>query len=417
MSNLAELVKARDVDAIRSYMAEHNLKLDGLQIVPADAATKKSLKAQEDFWNQRQQARKILLNSLYGALLNEGLRFYDERLGQSVTLTGRSIVRHMNAKSNEVITGEYDYMGRAIVYADTDSCYFSAYEILKEDPAYADFEWTRENIISLYDNISDVVNESFPEFMQRSFNTTLERGAIIAAGRELVASSGLFIKKKKYAVLMYDKDGTRLDKGNSPGKLKAMGLDLKRADTPKYMQKFLEGLLMDVLQDGSKAVAFDQIREFRVGFKARPSWEKGAPKAVKGLSVYGDKLSKSHKVGVMSKEGKSKVNMPGHVRASLNWNTLCELNDDRYTPRITDGTRIVVCPLKSNALRMDSISYPIDVDANHLPRWFKELPFDEAAMEDKIIDFKLKNLLGVLDWNLQDTKDIPGEEFFTFEEY
>ncbi len=73
------------------------------------------------FWDQRQLSRKILLNSLYGALLNEGLRFFDERLGQSTTLTGRSIVRHMNAQINKVVTGEYDYRGRAITYADTDS--------------------------------------------------------------------------------------------------------------------------------------------------------------------------------------------------------------------------------------------------------------------------------------------------------
>jgi DNA polymerase elongation subunit (family B) len=58
----------------------------------------------------------------------------------------------------------------------------------------------------------------------------------------------LFITKKRYAVLNYDKEGKRLDVDGKPGKIKAMGLDLKRSDTPEYMQNFLEEILMDVLQ-------------------------------------------------------------------------------------------------------------------------------------------------------------------------
>ena len=73
------------------------------------------------YWDQRQLAKKIDLNSLYGALLNKHCRFYDKRLGQTTTLTGRSITRHMAAKINEIITGEYDYTGKSIIYGDTDS--------------------------------------------------------------------------------------------------------------------------------------------------------------------------------------------------------------------------------------------------------------------------------------------------------
>lgn len=369
----------------------------------------------QSFWNQRQQARKILLNSLYGALLNEGLRFYDERLGQSVTLTGRSIVRHMISKINEVILGEYDVEGKAIIYGDTDSCYFSAYQVLKDNPDMAEFEWTRENIIALYDSIADVVNDSFPEFMHRSFNTTLERGGIIKAGRELVASKGLFIKKKKYAVLMYDKEGDRLDTGGKPGKLKAMGLDLKRADTPKFMQKFLESLLMNLLTGVEKPKMFNDIREFRKAFKERPGWEKGTPKAVKAMTDYAerDRKARGMRVDQSVKKGASlKVNMPGHVRASINWNHLCETHNDRYSMRIGDGAKVIVVKLRPNLLKMDSVAYPIDEP--HLPQWFKDLPFDHEAMESTIIDNKILNLVGVLDWDLSETKEVPAADFFVF---
>jgi DNA polymerase elongation subunit (family B) len=76
---------------------------------------------QEDreYWDKRQLVRKILLNSAYGALLNEHCRFYDKRIGQSVTLSGRQIVKHMSAHINEVITGEYNHTGEGIVYGDS----------------------------------------------------------------------------------------------------------------------------------------------------------------------------------------------------------------------------------------------------------------------------------------------------------
>lgn len=381
---------------------------------------KKEAQFWEGFWNQRQQARKILLNSLYGALLNEGLRFYDERLGQSVTLTGRSIVRHMNARINQSITGVYDYKGDGIVYADTDSCYFSGYEYWKDKPEYDGNLWTRELIIELYDAIADEANESFPAFMAKSFNTTLERGGIIAAGRELVASKALMIKKKKYAALVYDSEGDRLDVGNKPGKLKAMGLDLKRADTPKRMQVFLEKILMDLLTDQRKEDMYDDIRQFRTTFEDLPSWEKGSPKGVKALSDFADREERVDRSAkqfggrdlARAKSQAVKVDMPGHVRASLNWNRMLDIMDDRYSMRIGDGQKVIVCKLKSNIYRMDSIAYPIDEP--HLPDWFKDLPFDDRLMEETIIDNKLNNLVGVLEWDLTDTKMKPGDDLFTF---
>lgn len=348
-------------------------------------------------------------------MLNVACKFYDERLGQSVTLTGRAIARHMGSKINEVILGDYDYLGASIIYQDTDSAYFSAYEVLKDNPDYAGFDWSRDNIVELYDGIAEVVNESFAEFMHRSFHTTLERGAIIKAGRELVACKGLFIKKKKYAVLIYDKEGDRVDVNGKPGKLKAMGLDLKRADTPKPMQKFLEELLMDLLTGKPQAEMFAKVKAFRVEFKARPGWEKGTPKAVKALTDYAERDAKAQRIGVTTKTApgqKGKVNMPGHVRAALNWNRLCDMNDDRYSMRCSDGSKVIVVKLRPNLTKMDSVAYPIDEP--HLPDWFKVLPFDHEAMEETIIDSKLANLVGVLDWDMTATKEVPGNDFFSF---
>lgn len=78
-------------------------------------------KDEQEFLDKRQLVRKILLNSLYGALLNKHMRFFDKRIGQSTTLSGRQIVKHMAAHLNESICGDYNHVGDSIIYGDTDS--------------------------------------------------------------------------------------------------------------------------------------------------------------------------------------------------------------------------------------------------------------------------------------------------------
>src|SRR5210317_520958 len=131
------------------------------------------------FWDKRQLVKKINLNSLYGAILNPGCRFFDKRIGQSTTLSGRTIVKHMSAEANKVITGTYDHVGDAVIYGDTDSVYFSAYPTLKEGIDKGEIPWSTENAIKLYDTIADQLNESFPGFMERAFHCPRDNGLII----------------------------------------------------------------------------------------------------------------------------------------------------------------------------------------------------------------------------------------------
>jgi DNA polymerase elongation subunit (family B) len=349
-------------------------------------------KIEEEYWDKRQLVKKINLNSLYGAILNMGCRFFDGRIGQSTTLTGRQIAKHMASKINEVVTGEYDHVGKAIIYGDTDSAYFSAYSVLKNEIAKGQIPWDKDTAIQLYDTISNEVNSTFPQFMQDAFHCPKSRGEVIKAGREIVAIKGLFITKKRYAVLYYDKEGKRSDVEGKPGKIKAMGLDLKRSDTPEFMQKFLEEILTKVLNNAQEADILARISEFRTEFKSRPGWEKGSPKRANNIAEY---QAKELKAG--------KTNMPGHVRASMNWNTLKRMNGDKYSQQIVDGMKVIVCKVKANPLGYTSIAYP--VDELRLPKWFQDLPFDHAEMEAVIINNKLENLIGVLDWDLNSTTE------------
>jgi len=344
-------------------------------------------KEDEEYWDKRQLVKKINLNSLYGAILNAGCRFFDKRIGQSTTLTGRSIAKHMDAYVNECITGKYDHVGDTIIYGDTDSCYFSAWPVLKQEVEEGRMAWSKEIAIQLYDSIADQVNLSFPGFMEQAFHCPREMGSVIKGGREVVASKGLFITKKRYAVMIIDKEGKRVDTDGKPGKVKAMGLDLKRSDTPKVIQDFLSEILHDVLTGVSREDIVEKIRAFKYLFKERPGWEKGSPKRVNNLTKYG---AEEARLG--------RANMPGHVRAALNWNNLRKMNSDNYSMQIVDGMKTIVCKLRDNPLGWTSIGYP--TDEMHLPQWFKELPFNDAEMEATVIDGKVDNLLGVLDWDL-----------------
>jgi hypothetical protein len=351
---------------------------------------------------------------VYGAIGNHASAWADDRIAQSTTLTGRCIVRHMASKINEVITGEYDHKGKAIVYGDTDSCMFSSYPIMKDMEDFKDFGWAKTDVTTLYDQIADITNESFPEFMHDYFHVPPER-SVIKAGREYVASKGMFITKKRYAVLIYDKEGKRKDVDGKPGEIKAMGLDLKRSDTPKPVQDFLSEVLTMVLTDATKDQVFAYIKQFREQFASWPSWAKGTPKRVNNLSYYGDLMLKQEGGGgdAFDARVKNTKTIPGHVRASLNYNRLRKIYNDTTSMEITDGFKVIVCKLRQNPLGFNSIAYP--VDQLILPEWLKSLPFDDEGMSEALISKKLDNLLGVLGWDLNESKKNDAfDDMFSF---
>lgn len=387
-----------DIDALTSLLKENDssavcefLSANQLVVVNGRIVSTRSLTETIEYWDKRQLVKKINLNSLYGAILNAGCRFFDKRIGQSTTLTGRQIVKHMSAEVNKIITGVADYRGTAIIYNDTDSVYFSAYKPLQAEIDSGQIPWTKDSVVKLYDQIGDEVNATFPQFMLSAFHCPLTRGDVIKAGRELVAIKALFITKKRYAVLFYDKEGKRVDVNGKPGKIKAMGLDLKRSDTPEFMQAFLSDVLEKVLYGAPESEILEMVSNFRAAFKPRPGWEKGSPKRANKITQYQNKEADA-----------GKANMPGHVRAAINWNTLKRMHGDKYSMGIVDGAKVIVCKLKDNPLGFKSVAYP--VDELRLPQWFKDLPFDHDEMETTIINNKLDNLIGILNYDLMSTQ-------------
>ena len=403
LSDLEKILSTGTKEDLNNYCQRNDLEIKNGRIYPRNS---EAVTAAVEFWDKRQLVRKIQLNSLYGAILNASCRFFDHRIGQSTTLTGRIIAKHMDAHVNEAITGEYDHTGKSVIYGDTDSVYFSAWPMVKDAVEAGTMEWNNDICIALYDTIAESVNASFPAFMERACHCPRDSGAIIKGGRELVAATGLFITKKRYAVLIVDLEGKRLDRDGKPGKVKAMGMDLKRSDTPKIMQEFLMEILVDLLTGTGREPIVAKIKEFKQKFADLKPWEKGTPKRVNNLTSYGKKEIDS---------ATGKANMPGHVRAAINYNRLKRLYNDNFSPSIIDGMKTIVCKLKDNPLGYTSVGYPTDI--SKIPKWFMDLPFDNDLMEATIVDKKVENLLGVLNWDIAASTDINStfESLFSFE--
>ena len=319
----------------------------------------------------------------------------------------------MGAKLNELLTGRYDHTGECLIYGDTDSVYFTATPAMPEDMSL-----DMDGAIALYDRISDQVSDTFPEFMKEDFNSPLQMGSIIKAGREVVGRSGMFITKKRYAIKCLDIEGYQPE----GGKLKIMGMDIKRSDTPEFVQDFLETCLDATLEGKSEKEVIQMIKDFKETFRALEPWKKGMPKRANNVTMYTKKYNRQlkgpgsnatlYKLDALKNESENKM-IPGHVRASINWNNLLFANSDNYSLKIMDGAKVVVCRLKNNPMNYTSVAYP--TDEMHLPDWFKELPFDEEGMEQAVLDKKIQNVLGVTGWDLNSANDSKTlDTFFEF---
>lgn len=282
-----------------------------------------------------------------------------------------------------------------------NSAYFSVYEAFRDQFEKQTSHMTRDSAIELYDGISHKTNETFPSFMNQRFNTGLENGAIIKAGRENLAEYSLFIKKKRYAMNLYEKDGYRQDVNGKTGKLKAMGIEIKRSDTPKEIQDALKNGLDIILNGGNEDEMLHYFKVFKDEYKSKDPWKMGRPSGANAVKYYSDLYHRYIK-GI----DKKKPRLPGAIAGSIAWNEMCDLHEEDHLPKITDGSKVITCRLIRNDYGFDSISYL--TDQTTFPDWFKELPFDTEHMLQSILYTKIEKIYGVLDWNLNYIKSSSG---------
>ncbi len=324
------------------------------------------------YYDQLQYIFKIKLNSLYGALLNKHFRFYDDRLGESTTGTGRAILKFQCSKVNELLAGKYDDLGDAILYGDTDSSYFACMHNI--DYKSMSYDEQLEMAVERADTISDQVNEAYPDFMVDAFLCTPEFKSMVKCAREVVAPRGIFVTPKRYVLWLADKDGKRVDE------LKVMGLDTKKTILPKYIQDALN----DFIERYLKGEQWDELAVDIVAFKDKiiqqSVIELGLPKGVNKLELYKSALDLDPNTRV-----------PGHVRAAILYNQMLEDNNDRVSMQITSGMKIKVFYLRRPIGKFKSIAFPVDEE--RVPEWFLQLNIDKELQVQKLVDNPLLNIL------------------------
>jgi DNA polymerase elongation subunit (family B) len=348
-------------------------------------------KKNEDHYDLLQLTKKIAMNSLYGALLNAAFRFGDVRMGASVTATGRRITKYMMETMGFLLTGEHHELKKArvwekdklliiytidspaIIYGDTDSCYYKTFGVDKEDA------------IAIADAAATGVNDSFPEFMRAAFYCQPNFDDLIKAGREVVGERGLFQAKKKYMIKVVDMEGVSVDK------MKSQGSEIKKADTPKIIQVFLKNTV-DMILDGK---SYEDVVEYvndqrRIVLKdPKNVFLLGVAKQVNNVETnYAEYLQ--YKNGTPPKGW----TIPGHVRAAINYNELTKIFD-KGSKMIKSGDKVLVYYLKKNEYGMASIAMPAEL--LKFPAWFNDnFQVDIKLTEEKMFDNKLGNVFSAI---------------------
>jgi len=383
-------------DQLRDGLSDGSIVLyDGNYYLRADAEELQHAEKQEEHYDLLQLTKKIQLNSLYGALLNPAFRFGDERMGASVTATGRAITTHMIETIAWLLTGEraqlvkttqtdadgvaqhsYTIDSPAVVYSDTDSCYYKCLGAT-----------TREEAVEIADAAADGVNQTFPQFMRSAFNCQHAYDNLIKAGREIVASRALFQAKKKYICKVVDSEGT------ATNKIKSQGSEIKKADTPKIIQKFLKATVDMILDGRDHGEIVDFVLSQRRAILKDPAnqFMLGVAKQVNNLDKYTGEYANP---GTFRTSSGARLTIPGHVRAACNYNFLLGQFDPAARP-IRGGDKVLVFYLAKNTFGFDSIAIP--AEAVRFPKWFEgALRIDIKKTEDRMFDSKLGGIFSAL---------------------
>lgn len=305
-------------------------------------------------------------------------------------------MKKQKVKSVEQLDDFDDEYVYDIIMEDASTPYFFANDILVHNSCY--FKTHAANIdeaVAVADETARLVNESFHSFMQTSFNCQPSFDSNIKAGREVVAERGIFQAKKKYVLKVVDLEGFRVNK------LKSQGSEIKKADTPKIIQQFLKDLMALLLDGKDYPVVETFVNQRRKDLLGKDGdiFSMGVSKQVNNLDAF---YAAWQRAGYPAK-GKLNVgagpqNVPGHVRAAMNYNRLASIHEVG-AKLLKSGDKVIIFYLKPNPDGIKSIGLP--ADSYQFPNWFTEnFTVDRKLTEQKMIDNKLDGIFEAMRWEV-----------------
>jgi len=327
-----------------------------------------------------QLARKIALNSAYGAIGNQYFRYFDVRHAEGITMAGQLTIRWIERDVNKFLnkllkTKSVTY----VVASDTDSIYIRLGAVV--DKIFKDKSDTRK-IVRIMDKFC---NETIQPQIDKSFDklakyvNAYEQKMIMK--REVIANKGIWTAKKRYILNVYNDEGVELKQP----KLKIMGIEAVKSSTPAPCRvKIKEALNVIMTKDENALIQF--IEDFRKEFKQLPPDEIAFPRSCNNLRKYASSTTIYQK------------STPMHVRGALLYNNLLKKNNLKKYETVQEGDKIKFVQLKEpNSLRENVISF-IGV----LPKEFDLHKYvDYDSQFDKSFLEPLRFIVNAIDWSFE----------------
>ena len=332
-------------------------------------------------YNNLQLAKKVSLNSAYGALGNEYFRFFDIRQAAAITTAGQLSIRWIENKLNEYMnkllkTKDEDY----VIASDTDSIYMSLGRLVDNTIIAQNPSASTDQIIAFMDRICEAkvqpfIDKSYDE-LARYTNAYAQK---MMMKREALADKGIWTAKKRYILNVHNNEGVQYAKP----KIKVMGLEMIKSSTPSACrEKLWEVIDLVFTQDEASVIKF--IENFRSEFKTLDPVDIAFPRGVNGLDKFVDRKT------VFAKGS------PIHVRGSLIYNNFIKVNKlEKKYEAIHEGEKIKFLYMKEpNILQSNIISFP-----SELPKELDIHKYIDYDMQfDKSFVEPLKIILDCIGW-------------------
>lgn len=340
-------------------------------------------------YNNLQMAKKIQLNSCYGALGNMFFRWFDPKYAESITKSGQLSIRwveqRMNKYLNNVLnTSNVDY----VLACDTDSMYLTLDNLVQQTCQGK----TTEQTVNIVDKFCQKALEPFIDKCYQELATYVNAyDQKMKMKRECIADKGIWTAKKRYILNVWDQEGVRYQKP----KMKLQGIEAVRSSTPSACRDNIKKCL-EIIINGDEQQVIDFIEAFRMEFRQLPFEDIAFPRGVKDLDKYSDK------VAIYTK------GTPIHTKGALLFNHLIERKglSNRYQ-KISNGDKIKFCYLKSpNPVKCNVISVQsVLPDSLGLSQYIDhDTQFDKAFLEP------VKTVLDTIGWKTE--KQSTLEDFF-----
>jgi len=341
-----------------------------------------------------QMAKKISLNSAYGAIGNNWFRYFDLMVATAITTSGqlsiRWIEKSLNIYLNKILeTKNEDY----VIASDTDSVYITFDRLVTK--VFGEGAEV-ERVIDFLDTIA---KEKLEPFIDKSFTAlsklTNAYEQKMKMGREAIADKGVWTAKKRYILNVYDMEGVRY----SEPKLKIMGIEAVKSSTPAPCRAKLKEALK-IIMDGDERMLNTFIQDFREEFMSLPPEDIAYPRSCNGLKKFRgtDRLFKK--------------GAPIHVKGAILYNHLVEKNKlgNKY-PNIQEGDKLKFIHMKEpNIYQASAFSFmtkmPKELDLHRFIDYDKQ--FEKSFVEP------LKFITEKMNWLIDNSYGTQGtlEDFF-----